>query len=64
MRLDWIADGEIGAFLGDYLSTSWVGGRPIPVFALAAPPVLGELRQAIYASPRIAGFPATATPQR
>jgi hypothetical protein len=57
MRLDWMADGEIGAFLGDYLSLSWISGRPVPVFALARRPVDGELRQAMYAGVRIIGFP-------
>lgn len=57
MRLDWMADGEIGAFLGDYVSLSWIGGRPVPVFALARPPVGGELRQAMYAGVRVVGFP-------
>ena len=57
MPLDWIADGGIGNLLGDYLSTSWVGGRPIPVFSLASPPVLTDRRQAIFAATRIAGFP-------
>jgi hypothetical protein len=57
MRLDWMADGEIGAFLGDYISLSWIGGRPVPVFALARPPVGGGLRQALYAGVRVVGFP-------
>ncbi len=57
MRLDWMADGEIGAFLGDYISLSWIGGRPVPVFALARPPAGGELRQAVYAAVRVVGFP-------
>ena len=57
MRLDWMADGEIGAFLGDYVSLSWIGGRPVPVFALARPPVGGELRQAMYAGVRVGRLP-------
>jgi hypothetical protein len=57
MRLDWMADGEIGAFMGDYMSLSWIGGRPVPVFAMARPPVGGELRQALYAGVRVVGFP-------
>jgi hypothetical protein len=58
MALDWIADGGIGGFLGDYVSTSWVGGRPIPVFSIASPPEFEARRQAIFAATRIAGFPA------
>jgi hypothetical protein len=57
MRLDWMADGEIGAFVGDYVSTSWVGGRPIPVVTLAGPPAEGELRQSTFAATRIIRFP-------
>ena len=64
MRLDWMADGEIGAFLGDYMSLSWVGGRPVPVFALARPPVGGELRQAMYAGVRLIGFPGPSVSPR
>ena len=64
MRLDWMADGEIGAFLGDYVSLSWIGGRPVPVFAIARPPAGGELRQAIYATIRVVGFPGPAISPR
>jgi hypothetical protein len=61
MRLDWMADGEIGSFVGDYVSTSWVGGRPIPVVVLAGPPVNDELRQSVFAATRMLRFPATKT---
>jgi hypothetical protein len=57
MPLDWIADGGLGVLLGDYLSTSWVGGRPVPVFSMADPPLFGERRQAIFAATHVAGFP-------
>jgi hypothetical protein len=53
MPLTWIADGDTGAMLGDYVSLSWAGGRPVPVFALASPPVRGELRQEIFATSRL-----------
>jgi hypothetical protein len=36
--------------LGDYVSTSYVGGRPLPVLALAAEPDAVGFRQAIYAA--------------
>ena len=58
MRLDWMADGEIGSFVGDYVSTSWVGGRPVPVVVLAGPPSARSCasrcsrRRAFSASPR------------
>ena len=49
MPLWWIADGAIGRMLGDSISTSYVNGRPIPVFALASRPTGGEYRQSIFA---------------
>jgi BNR repeat-like domain len=36
MQLGWIAQAG-GAMVGDYISTSWSGGRAISVFALASP---------------------------
>ncbi len=48
MRLDWLPVAE-GRFLGDYISTSFVGGRAVPVYSLAVPPVGQEFRQAIMA---------------
>jgi hypothetical protein len=48
MHLDWLANAG-GQFLGDYISTSYVGGRPIPVYALAVQPWGGRLREAIMA---------------
>jgi Ca2+-binding RTX toxin-like protein len=50
MRDFWIADGGIGEMLADYISTSWVNGRPVAVFALASAPRGRELRQAIFAA--------------
>jgi hypothetical protein len=51
MRLSWLADGGLGKFVGDYISTSWVGGRPIPVFAIGSAPVfVDRLRQSIFAA--------------
>jgi hypothetical protein len=35
MRLDWIAQAG-GAMVGDYISTSWAGGRAMAAFALAS----------------------------
>jgi len=48
MQLSWLPRAN-GRFLGDYLSTSYVGGRPVPVFALAVAPWGGKLREAIMA---------------
>jgi hypothetical protein len=39
-----------GRMVGDYFSTSFAGDRVVPVFALAAPPVDGRLREAIFAA--------------
>lgn len=40
MRLNWIAQAG-GAMVGDYISTSWTGGRAISVFVLASPRTAG-----------------------
>ena len=48
MQLDWLP--LAGArFLGDYISTSFVGSRPVPVYTLAVAPWGGKLREAIMA---------------
>jgi hypothetical protein len=52
MPLPWLANTGTGRMLGDYVSASWVGGRPVPVFSLAAAPVRGRYRQAIFATVR------------
>ena len=38
MQLQWVADTALGRMLGDYVSTSYVGGRPMPVISLADEP--------------------------
>jgi hypothetical protein len=48
MRLEWLAQAG-GRFLGDYISTSFVAGRAVPVYSLAIAPFGGELRQSIMA---------------
>ena len=53
MRLLAMADGDIGRMVGDYIATSFVRGRPMPVFSLASPLVAGELRQAIFATTKL-----------
>ena len=55
MPLSWIARTTSGVMLADYLSVSWAGGRPVPVFSLASEPVgAGEtrFRQAIATTVR------------
>ena len=37
MRLDWLAATSQGPMVGDYISTSFIGGRALPVFADAGP---------------------------
>jgi hypothetical protein len=49
MELGWLASTGDGFFLGDYVSLSFANGRPVAVFALAAEPVRGRLREAISA---------------
>jgi hypothetical protein len=39
-----------GAMVGDYISTSFAGGRAVPVFTLAQSRLRGRFRQATYAS--------------
>ena len=53
MHLLSMADGDIGRMVGDYVSTSYVRGRPVPVFSLASPPVGGRLRQAIFGTTKL-----------
>jgi hypothetical protein len=47
---NWLPRAEGGRMVGDYFSTSYVGARVVPVFTLAAPPVNGRFREAIFAS--------------
>jgi hypothetical protein len=47
MRLDWIAQAG-GAMVGDYISTSFTGGRAIAVFPVAAP--AGRFDQPLFAA--------------
>jgi hypothetical protein len=54
MPLEWLAETGLGRMTGDYVSTSFVEGRPVPVFSLATEPVAGAFRQAIFATTRIA----------
>jgi hypothetical protein len=53
MSMLWLPDTGLGRMLGDYVSTSYVRRRPVPVFALAVEPFGGQFREAIYASTRI-----------
>jgi Ca2+-binding RTX toxin-like protein len=57
MPIEWLAETGLGRMTGDYISTSFAGGRPVPVFSLATQPVAGEFRQAIVATTRLAPAP-------
>jgi hypothetical protein len=50
MKLEWLADTNIGRMVGDYISTSFLGLRPVPVLALASAPAGGRFNEAIFAS--------------
>jgi len=60
MSLLWVADSHLGRMLADYISTSYVGGRPMPVFVIASPPVGEEFRQSTFAMTRGTPLPRTA----
>jgi hypothetical protein len=49
----WTAETSLGRMLGDYVSVSWLRGRPVPVYSLATAPSGGLLRQAIFAGTRL-----------
>ncbi|HUK95548.1 MAG TPA: exo-alpha-sialidase [Gaiellaceae bacterium] len=45
-----IARTSLGSMVGDYISTSFAGGRAVPVFALARQPRGGQLRESMFAT--------------
>ena len=49
IALDSIARTRLGLMLADYVSTSFVRGRPVSVFMLASPRISGRFRQATFA---------------
>jgi hypothetical protein len=46
----WLANSNRGRFLGDYVGATFAGGRFVPVFALAQPPVRQNLREYMMAT--------------
>jgi BNR repeat-like domain len=67
MNLAWIADTSQGVMVADYVSTSFVDGaeHARSAFAIAAPPVSGSFRQAIFSARtevRGGSVPLTADP--
>ena len=50
MSETWLAKAEGGRMVGDYYSVEFAGDRVVPVFTLAAPPLNGRFREAIFAT--------------
>jgi BNR repeat-like domain len=48
MNLGWLPNTSQGVMVGDYISTSFLGGDPKPFFAVAKPPSGGLLNEATY----------------
>jgi hypothetical protein len=48
--INGIASTTQGSMVGDYISTSFGGGRAVPVFVLASPPRGRALREAVFAT--------------
>ncbi len=49
MSLSWLASTTPGYMVGDYISTSFVGGRTAGVIALATAPT-GTFHESMYAT--------------
>jgi hypothetical protein len=56
MSLSWLANTNQGFMVGDYISTSFIGGVAHAAFAVASKPVAGSFREAMATS--AAGLPA------
>ena len=50
MSRAWMPDTQYGPMLADYISTSYVDGRPIPIVVLAGRPRGGQLQQSVFAA--------------
>jgi hypothetical protein len=59
MSLSWIANTSQGPMVGDYVSTSFAGGKAIPVFAVAKPLDAGSFRERAAAAAFSVGGPVT-----
>lgn len=49
MKLAWLPRTSLGLMLGDYVSSSYVQGRPVSVVVIAAPRVGSAFREAVFA---------------
>jgi hypothetical protein len=52
IKPSWLARTTLGLMLGDYISTSFMNGKPFPVFALSSPPAGRSLREATFVTVR------------
>ena len=62
MKLSWLPNTTQGRMAGDYISTSFVGSTPIPVFTTALAPTGTTFAQTMTAGQGLsvqAGFAAT-----
>ena len=50
VSFDWIAATDGGLMVGDYISTSFAGGRAVPVFVLARRPTGDRLHESTFAA--------------
>jgi hypothetical protein len=50
MSRAWMPDTQYGPMLADYISTSYVNGRPIPIIVLAGRPRGAQLQQSVFAA--------------
>jgi hypothetical protein len=50
MSRSWMPDTQYGPMLADYISTSFVNGRPIPIVVLAGRPRGAQLQQSVFAA--------------
>jgi hypothetical protein len=50
MQRSWLVDTQYGPMTGDYMSTSFVSGRPVPIVILAAAPRSTRLDEAVFAA--------------
>jgi hypothetical protein len=55
MSLSWLSNTNQGRMVGDYISTSWAGGKAHPVFVSASAPSGGLFNEAVF-SP-VTGLP-------
>jgi hypothetical protein len=50
LQSDWLPDTQYGPMTGDYISTSFLNGRPVPIVILAGAPHGTRLDEAVFAA--------------